>query len=212
MMHAVATATSVPSSAGRVPQMSRLSTSRPNESVPSRCWPVGPPIWLERSCLIGSYGARNGARSPISASTTMNPIARAGPRLRLRVWTAAAAGPATSRTATCSTTCAMALPPDPRVEDGVRHVHRQVDENDDRHEDRHHALHDREVLLADPVDQHRAHPRDDEHALDQDRHAQQGARDEADDRDDGDQRVLEREAEVDLAPGQPERPRGADER
>src|SRR5215471_13501723 len=153
MTQAVATATSVPTSAGRVPQMSRLSTSRPNESVPSRCWAVGPPIWFVRSCLIGSYGARKGASSPISASRTMNAIARSGPRRRV-LRAGAADVTATSRAAaTCSTTCAMALPPDPRVEDGVREVHRQVDEDHDRDEDGRHALHHGEVLLADPVDQ-----------------------------------------------------------
>src|SRR5438309_7259355 len=199
MTLAVAIATSTPSSAGRIPQISRLRTSRPNSSVPSRWWTELPWIVWARSCLMGSYGATTGAsaatrtRKTIHATASTRP-GRRPPRLRVVTRSTspvvaicqALAGRRSSSIARATRSppgLSPCLSPDPGVEDRVGEVDPQVDEDDDPDEDGRHPLHDREVLLRHAVDQHRAHSGDHEDALDEDGDPQQRAGDQADHRD-----------------------------
>src|SRR4030095_16250882 len=72
----------------RLPQMMRLSMSRPNRSVPSGCSELPPPIqmggidFLTMSPSVGLWGARNGAKT---AATTSAPRIRPANQGRSRL-------------------------------------------------------------------------------------------------------------------------------
>src|SRR5215210_2152130 len=74
--------------------------------------------------------------------------------------------------------------PDPWVEEGIHDVDDQVRQDDRHRADQHGALHDRHVALLDGVERQPADARDVEHALGEDRTAEQDAEIEAEDRDD----------------------------
>ena len=69
----------------RVPQMTRVRTSRPLLSVPSGCTRLGVANAAPRSCLIGSYGEMSGAPNAITVTPmTMMPPNKAKRALNAR--------------------------------------------------------------------------------------------------------------------------------
>src|SRR2546425_1749367 len=111
----------------RAPKISRESTSRPTWSVPSRCAVLPPccqaggrkrspssPTW-------GSWGAITSAKIASSASTARMVMGTIGQPSRRKE----ARRPGNARTA-----ARLAFITDPRIDDGVHEVHREVDDDD----------------------------------------------------------------------------------
>src|SRR6185503_2358072 len=200
---ASATTTTPMTSEMREPYRMRLSRSRPSWSVPSQCSPDGGWRRDARSCESGSYGASSGAKTapttkrPMSASArTFSGSRRIGARVAMKE---RRRGRATARSATL----------DPRIEPVVGDVDGQIRERIDDRREEGHAQHRREV---------EAHCRGGRVAAEagpaEDRLGEDGAREEAaeresDDRDRRDERVPKAVAEHDDPLAQPLRARGA---
>src|SRR5438046_1854802 len=148
----------------RAPKISRESTSRPTWSVPSRCAVLPPccqaggrkrspssPTW-------GSWGAMKSAKIASRASVPRMTMGKAGrPSRRERK--------EARRQATVSAAARLPFITDPRVDDGVQEVHREVDGHDHRAAENDRRLHDGEVAERDALVEQPAHPRPREHGL-----------------------------------------------
>src|SRR5262245_10384748 len=127
-------ATSETRSETRLPQITRLSTSRPKRSVPSRCWASPPFIqiggidFLRRSPSVGLCGARCGANTAVTTSAARIAPANHG---------------------YCRLRAAMT---DPRIEVAVQEIHAQVAGEVERAQHQHAGLHDRVVAGGDRVE------------------------------------------------------------
>src|SRR5687767_6444995 len=173
----------------RPPWRSRLSMSRPCSSVPSG-W-SGAPMGASRRRMepaVGSCGASTGAStadSTMASSRTLAAMVVGSRRSRqatVRQYDMGA--PTTSWASAGATLMATSVPDDPRVDDGLQHVDREVQEDEEGGEHQDHALEHRDVTLEDGEVQQipRARPRED--GLDQHRAAQLEAELQADDGED----------------------------
>src|SRR5215813_9697901 len=147
-------ATSETSSEMRLPQMTRLSTSRPKRSVPSR-WSAFPPSiqiggidFLTMSPAVGLCGARYGANTAV---------------------TTRAARIAPANHGYCRLRAAMT---DPRIEIAVQQIHAQVAGEVERAQHQHAGLHDRVVAGCDRFKDQPPEARPREHRLGHDGAAQ----------------------------------------
>src|SRR5437867_2490811 len=140
-------ATSETRSEIRLPQMIRLSTSRPKRSVPSGCSRsprsihTGGIDFCVMSPSVGLWGARYGANTAVKTSA-----ARTIPGNH---------GSESLGTGT----------PDPRVEVGVQHVHEEVARQVERAQHEHAGLHDRIVARGDRLEDQSSEARPGEHGL-----------------------------------------------
>ena len=179
----------------RAPWSTRLATSRPNWSLPSRKREPGGCSASRGAVLIGSRGLSHGAPSAISARV---PRMRADHAPRWRASRRRAGAP---RDAGAVAAAASATPtPDARIGEGVGHVDQHVDQHVGGGHEQHRALHEREVLGEDAADDEPAEARPAEDGLHDHGAGQQIAELQAEDRDHRDQRVLERVPHHDAPP------------
>src|SRR5215212_7429989 len=183
--------------------MMRDSTSRPSESVPSRCPAVpGGANVAAKSVWSGAYGASTGANTATRTATTRTtrPVSASGARssrrsTRLR---RGALTPVGGRSATAASTVVMLAPSrrfsgdaDAWVDDRVEQVHEQVDDDVRRRRHQHDSLDHRVVALEDRVDRQLAEAGQTEDPFGDDGAGDQRAELQADDRDDDDQAVAQ---------------------
>src|SRR5690606_1188738 len=191
------------SSDARPPQTMRLSRSRPRASPPSRC-PSVPGPWLTMAATF-SLGSSSGSTGASSAASVTNasqamastpnhpsrpwrdhrpPVGVAAPVAASTGSRVAAGAPPGARVAAGS----RSRPPsgagmaDPRVEDGVEHVHQEVDEHVAHRDDRHQALQGDVLAGDDRLVEQQADAGQREDHLDDDRTADERADVEAGDR------------------------------
>src|SRR5437867_5434189 len=164
-------ATSETTSEIRLPQMMRLSTSRPKRSVPSGCSgsprsiQMGGIDFLTRSPSVGLWGARYGANSAVTTSAPrMRPANQGSCRLR-------------------------GVMTNPRVEIAVEQVHAQVAGEIEGTQHQHARLHDRVVARGDRLEDQPAQSRPREHGLGDDGAAQELHEEQDGEGDDRKQRV-----------------------
>ena len=154
-----------PISAVRVPYTSREKMSRPRLSVPSQWAPPGPIALSARLCVVGSCGARRGAASAATTTAPTNSETHPGDRPEPR-----AAPPAAARRPTGSERSReIPGPPQPRVEEEVRDVHDQVDDEDDDGRQHREPLDEGQIPVARRLDEQRPEPGQRERLLDEDR-------------------------------------------
>src|SRR5579864_7887559 len=161
---AMLAATAPASSDVWAPQMTRLSTSRPNSSVPIRCAALGGCRSTRKSWRVGLYGATLKANraARTTTSSTMAPARPARDRTkRLRAfahgvairrgwpaadapsgWAGRLSGSDVDETATSGVA-------DPRIQRRVRHIDHEVDQHYERRDDQHCALNDGVVAGGD---------------------------------------------------------------
>src|SRR6266446_1532175 len=157
----------------RLPQMIRLSTSRPKRSVPSGCSRsprsihTGGMDFCVMSPSVGLWGARYGANTAVKTSA-----ARTMPGNH---------GSESLGTGT----------PDPRVEIAVQHVHEEVARQVERAQHEHAGLHDRIVARGDRLEDQPSEARPGEHGLGDDGAAEELHEQHDGEGDDGQQRVLQ---------------------
>src|SRR5215475_1394962 len=163
------------------PKMSRLSTSRPNSSLPSGWAALGGASERSGFGSSGSYGAMSGATT---ATTTKR--ARIPPPIRMRRFRRRRPPDLVSpildlllpRLA-CAVLCSVAISgptvPDARVEIRIEQVDEQVDQHECQRDDQHDTLHHRVVAAVRGRDQQGAHSWPGEDVLDDHGSAQQGA-------------------------------------
>src|SRR5262249_19874920 len=179
--------------------MIRLSTSRPMSSVPNGWARLGAESLSSGCVSSGSYGASTSAKIAINRMTVSSAAEKAPSgffqSVRHSDWSRpmlAAAG--ASNGTTCAETVAITarLAADRRVEPRVGQVDVEVQRNQGRRHEHHVGLHHRIVPIEDRLHREPAHSRQREDLLDDERPGQQDAELAANDRDDRDQRVLER--------------------
>src|SRR5262245_2954675 len=154
----------------RAPWISRLKTSRPSTSVPSRYLVLPPSCHAGgeslsgSDCSVGEWGAMSGASSATSTSTTMMKNEPHGSRARALSGrdSVEVSGAAPNPASIGSSTRAISGEPDARVEVGVEDVHAQVDAEHDDGLQQDHGLEQRVVpeddgLVGEPPD---ARPRE----------------------------------------------------
>src|SRR5512132_4188662 len=198
-------ATSVPMSPTisdtRVPWIRRLRMSRPWKSVPSGVAALPPSIQKGGANTsapftgsVGSYGAMRSARI---ATSIRPPRMTMGARGASRAALTSARSPLAPRLLASgrapATVAIVRLPqPDARIDHGVEDVHDEVDahDHDAGHDD--HALHQRKVALEDALVEQAADPGPREDHLDDDRGVDHHHHVDAGQREDGNERVLER--------------------
>src|SRR5712664_3205946 len=140
-------ATSETTSEIRLPQMIRLSTSRPKRSVPSGCSGLPCSIqrggidFLTRSPSVGLWGARYGANSAVTTRA---------PRMTQE------------NQGSCRLRAVMA---NPRVEIAVEQVHAQIAGEIERAQHQHAGLHDGVVARGDRLEDQPPEPRPREDGL-----------------------------------------------
>src|SRR5882724_718941 len=164
-------ATSETTSEIRLPQMMRLSTSRPKRSVPSGCsgFPrsiqMGGIDFLMRSPSVELWGARYGANSAVTTRA---------PRMR------------PENQGSCRLRGVMA---NPRVEIAVEQVHEQIAGEIEGAQHQHARLHDGVVARGDGLEDQPAQPRPREDGLRDHRAAQELHEEQDGEGDDREQRV-----------------------
>src|SRR5439155_11431981 len=186
----------------RVPQITRASTSRPRSSVPRRWAPEAGLRMALQSVWLGSCGASHGAPAAraTKARTTTAPATAGGRRVKWRQRRAAspvvpgrvaarAAPGAAIAPAPVSDPTGHAPDADPRVQQRIRHVDQEVDQDVGRRGDEHHALDEGIVPGEDGLDDQPPEPRHDEDLLRHHRAADEGAHLEPEDGDDRDEAV-----------------------
>src|SRR5713226_1637139 len=162
----------------RAPNTRRESMSRPRPSVPSQCRASG---GMRRASMSISVGLGIGRRfANMAARTTTAIQAAAAQNMLLRRRRRRGATAASS----AASSAAMA---DPRVEHGIEHVDREIQQHEADGDEQHHALQDDEVARIDGADQQPADAGQGEDRLDDD-----GAADQAADVDAGDGHERER--------------------
>src|SRR6267143_5129337 len=199
------------SSEMRLPWRTRLQTSRPNSSVPRKCWALGACRRAAGSSRVGlcvestpaSDAARTKARRISAPATTLRLASvRRSQRGRVDGAPAAARG---SRTST-----ATSLIADPRIDDRVEEIDPKVDEHVGGGGDEDNPLHHRVIAPQNRRDDETAQPWDVEDDLRDDGATDQDGRRDADDRHDGHERVAESVNPRDRSIREPLGPRGAD--
>src|SRR5450755_26279 len=210
------TETSPARSDARAPQMTRDATSRPISSVPNKWVAVGGLRTSLHDVWRGSCGAIVGASTAITTKNTTTPSPSMAPRRRLRRrrtrWrgvSSRSAGMSSASVATWLSNKPNELPsrspdksPSPlssqtRVDDEVREVGEQVEEDVCGRSEQHHALHDAVVAIEDGVHDQLAEAGDAEHLLGQHSAGKQRPEFERTERDDRDQRISKRVLEDD---------------
>src|SRR5919201_3194510 len=188
-MAAMATDTKPATSDTRVPQMTRLNTSRPTLSVPSQCARPGRARLLPRFCASGSYGASSGAASAMTmaASSTAAPNGASRARVARR-----SASQRRSRTVTASrVTSARSANPDSGIDPAIQQVDEQIAHDEAERDQQDHALDERIVAREDRVDDEPSHARQREDVFRDDGTADQRAELKPEHGHDGDQRILQ---------------------
>src|SRR5437773_8809081 len=203
---AMATDTEPATSDTRVPQITRLSTSRPTLSVPNQCARPGRARMFPRFCASGSYGASSGAASAttMAASNTAAPNGASRARAARR-----SASQRRSRTAGSRATSARSAKPDSGIDPAIQQVDEEVADDEADRDQQNYALHERIVARKDRVDHEAPDAGQREDVFRDHRAADQRAELEAHDGDDGDERILQHVAVDDRALGQPFRARRA---
>src|SRR5262245_59727920 len=168
--------------------------SRPRWSEPSQYWALGGASVAAALVAIGSWVAITSADT---ATTTMTSMMKppAAPRGFFRQKrTSADPSPAEAGRAAAGAATA-AVPASaiayPRVEDAVEHVHHQVRHDDDDRGEHHEVLHDRVIAPEDGLDEEPGDPGQVEHGLGDHEPADEEGELDADDGDDGEDRVLQ---------------------
>src|SRR5215218_5245463 len=193
--------------------MTRLNTSRPASSVPSRYLSDGPCRRTTGSMNVGSWGARTGA----SRATSTNPrmitaltnatgfSSRVRSQYQREDGEMPASGDRPRRTERAESVDAesVAAIANPRVEEDVEDVDQEIDQHVDASDRHHRPLDQRIVAPADTLDDEPPHAGDREDGLRHHRAAEQPAQRVANHGDGGDQRVPQRMANDDHAPWQP---------
>src|SRR5438093_2020130 len=181
----------------REPWSSRLRMSRPWKSVPSSVVTRPPSIQNGGSNTpppatgsVGSCGAITSARSATSARPPRITTAASGASRAA----ASSERPRVRASGLSPASVAIVLPrqPDSRVDEGIEDVHDQVDRHDHEARHDHDALHEREVTLEDPLVEQPTDARPREDHLDDDGSVDHHHQVDARQREDRDQRVLER--------------------
>src|SRR5262249_20981851 len=148
----------------RAPKISRESMSRPSPSVPSQCCASG---GMGRASMSMSVGLWIGRKFASAAATTTIAIHASAAQNTFESRRRRRGATATS-TAVSST--AMA---DPRVEHGVEHVDREIEQHEADRDEQHDALQDDEIPRVDGADQQATDARQREDRLHDDRAADQ---------------------------------------
>src|SRR5256885_13789742 len=146
---AMATETKPATSETRVPQITRLSTSRPTLSVPSQCARPGRARALPRSWASGSEGASTGAARATTTAARRTAAPNGASRAR-----AARRSASQRRSPTAGSETAK-----PRVDVAIEDVHEQIAHDEAERDQEDHALHQRVVAREHRVDDEPAHPR-----------------------------------------------------
>src|SRR5690606_30454355 len=184
------------SSEARPPHTMRLGRSRPRASPPRRCPSVpGPWLTMAATCSLGSSSGRTGASTAASVTNASQAMANT-PSHPSRPWRAARPPTGTAAPVAAATGSRVAAgaspgagaagrsrsrPPsgagmaDPRVEDGVEHVHQEVDEHVAHGDDRHQALQGDVLAGDDRLVEQQPDARQREDDLDDDRAADERA-------------------------------------
>src|SRR5258706_6858098 len=172
--------------------------SRPNSSAPSRYLAPGRARFSMRLWRVGSYGASHGASDALSTSSTTSARPTSARRFLLKRAHAfmifAVGAPAQSSGARRSgrTGVRSSLTADPRVEEPVREVDDQVDDDEGQREDQHRALQQDVVAREDRLHHQPAEPGPREHGLGEDGAAHELAGLEPEQREDRDEGVAQR--------------------
>src|SRR5215467_3235044 len=154
---AIAIETKPATSDTRVPQITRLSTSRPTLSVPSQCARPGRARLLPRFCASGSYGDSSGA-----ASATMTAVrSTAAPKGASRARAARrSASQRRSRTAvSVDAAGARSANADSGIDPAIEQVDEQVAHDETDRDEQNHALDQRIVACEHRIDHETAHAR-----------------------------------------------------
>ena len=180
----------------RAPQISRESSSRPSSSVPSRCFDDECASSALKSVAPAPYGASSGAKIAVSTKTrTMTRPATAIGRRRNRLRSSMrrrARGVHRSATRVDGAHARAPGDADPRIQQRVDDVDREIDDHVAGRGDEHDALDQRVVALVDGLDRERAEAGDPEDRLRDDDAGDQRAELQADHSRDGDQAVAQR--------------------
>src|SRR5215813_2166312 len=191
----------------RAPATRRESMSRPRVSVP-RTWPgPGPAAWLARSGRFGLgkwSSGKNSADRDTRASHTAESQKLRPRRFQVAPARGASAGRAAARTAAwtlMSGDCAAM--PNPRIEDAVEHVHDEVDQDEGDRDEGDDALNHDQVAGVDRLDQQAPDARQPEDDLHDEGPAHQAADVDAEHREQGERRRLQRVPHQDVPGGQP---------
>src|SRR5580765_2184277 len=146
---------------------------------------------------MGSREASLGAPTATRASTARMTAPTIAPRWRA------------SRRATPARTAGASADADPRIDEAIGDIDERIDQHVAGGDEQHGALHEREVLGEDAADDEAPEPRAAEDGLHDDGAGQEVPELQAEDRDDGDERVLEGVAHDDTPPREALGPRGA---
>src|SRR5690242_3023134 len=154
----MATDTNPATSETRVPQITRLSTSRPTLSVPSQCARPGRASALPRSWATGSYGASTGA----ATATTIATIRTAAPNGARRARAARrTASQRRSRTPGSSrATSADSANPDSGIDPAIEEIDGQIGDDEAERDEENDALDERVVACKHGVDDETTHARE----------------------------------------------------
>src|SRR5262245_2886745 len=191
------------------PARTRVSTSRPKLSVPNVWAALGGWRSWSKSWVKGSYGLTRGPITPAASGTS----SIAPPTVRL-IWMRRRAGAAIARSAATVLTGrpgagrrreppSGSSHPNPRVEQGIDQVRGEVDQHDAEREGQGQRLNHHVVAGEDGLDHPRAEAGQREHALDDDRAADDVRQPYTDERDDRQQRRAQDVAKQHRAPVEP---------
>src|ERR1700674_5048114 len=133
-------------SEARAPNTSRDSMSRPRPSVPSQCCASG---GMRRASISISVGLEIGRKFANVAARTTTAIQAAAAQNKL-VRRRRGATAASSSASSVASNAAMA---DPRVEHGIEHVDREIQQHEAHGDEQHDPLQDDEVARIDGADQ-----------------------------------------------------------
>src|SRR5690348_5975301 len=185
----MATDTKPATSETRVPQITRLSTSRPTLSVPSQCARPGRASALPRSWATGSYGASTGAARATTIATSRTAAPNGGRRARAARRTASQRR---SRTTVSSREPSVdSANPDSGIDPAIEEIDGEIADDEAERDQQDHALDERVVACKHGVDDETPHARQREHVFGDHRTADERAELQADDRHDRDERVLQ---------------------
>src|SRR5919204_6604506 len=171
------------------PKISLDSTSRPTWSVPRRC-AVLPPCChaggrnrSPSNPTCGSCGAMTSAKIASSPNTRRMVIGTRGrPSMRKEA----------KRQAVVSVAARLPFITDPRIDHGVHEIHREIDDHDHYAAENDRRLHDREVAEGDALVEQPPDARPGKDGLDHDGDVHHEDEVDSRERQDGNQRVLER--------------------
>src|SRR6185369_13933004 len=111
--------------------------SRPRSSVPNQYWPSGACRIAVRICSVEPYGASSGAKTAATTNSTMMTSAtvasrwvRTNSHQRLRRHVAVRAGAVVAAVVVVVTMVTLLPVPDSRIDEAVREIDDEVDQNE----------------------------------------------------------------------------------